>query len=483
MAWPGNFNWNNYGSGVDRAPPPPPAYGMGPFANPEFWQRCFEERRGWDDWNPEHQRGPHDHPHGHGRGFGRRGGRRHGGRRGHGADGGEGHHSATDNEEFPPEYIDDEEVAEAVADGEKGHENEKEQEKERDGADSPDTLTRELTPTSDDPPEGVPSEEEGPRQRGGPGCHGRHGSFGRRGRGGHGPHGRGDHRRHGPGPRGFPHHGPPPPPPFFSAMFGGGPRGPHGEHGGPPMPPFLEALFGGGPGPRGGPGGPGGPHGRHHHGPPPPPPFEGLFGAGPGPHGGPGGPGSHGPHGPPPPPPEGPAGAGSSFDFRPWMSMLANHPLARNMREYIERAQNGNREGPGDKSGDDKDVDSFTPPLDLFEQKDKWVLHLAVPGAKKEDVGVSWDADRSVLSVSGVVHRPGDEEFLRGLISGERSTGLFSREVRLPPAEGGGQKQESSSKEEVDAEGIEARMEDGILIVTVPKVEKGWTEVRKVDIQ
>lgn len=165
--------------------------------------------------------------------------------------------------------------------------------------------------------------------------------------------------------------------------------------------------------------------------------------------------------------------------------MLANHPLAKNVREYLQRAQDGGREGPGGdlRSGSSMaDGASFTPPLDLFEQKDGWVLHVAVPGAKKEDVGVSWDADRAVLSVSGVVHRPGDEEFLRGLVSGERSTGLFSREVKLPPSAGGRQQQESS-KEEVDADGIEAKMEDGILIVTVPKVEKGWTEVKKVDIQ
>lgn len=164
------------------------------------------------------------------------------------------------------------------------------------------------------------------------------------------------------------------------------------------------------------------------------------------------------------------------------MNMLANHPFAKNVREYFERAQDGSREGAGDKTGDETDVASFTPPLDIFEQKDSWVLHMAVPGAKKEDVGVSWDADRSVLSVSGVVHRPGDEDFLKGLISGERSTGLFSREIKLPPTAQGGRQQESG-KEEVNAEGIEAKMEDGILIITVPKVERGWTEVKKVDIQ
>lgn len=153
------------------------------------------------------------------------------------------------------------------------------------------------------------------------------------------------------------------------------------------------------------------------------------------------------------------------------------------MREFLERAQGANNNnrtrGAGESSGDDANDNSFTPPVDLFEQPDRWVLHFALPGAKKEDVGVNWDADRSVLSVSGVVHRPGDEKFISGLVSGERSVGMFSREVGLPPA---GQDSRGDSKEEVNAEGIVAKMEDGVLVVTVPKVERGWTEVRKVDI-
>ena len=88
------------------------------------------------------------------------------------------------------------------------------------------------------------------------------------------------------------------------------------------------------------------------------------------------------------------------------------------------------------------------------------MLHIAVPGAKKEDVGVNWDADKGILSVSGVVYRPGDEAFLQGLVSGERKVGLFSREINLPPPG-----TEKAEKEDVDSEGITARMEDGVLML------------------
>lgn len=176
------------------------------------------------------------------------------------------------------------------------------------------------------------------------------------------------------------------------------------------------------------------------------------------------------------------------------MAALANHPYAQHLRHYLERAQQhqqqqNNNNHRGDRaftpnSDDDDNIEgTITPPLDLFDQPDKWVLHIAMPGAKKEDTGVNWDADRSLLTVSGVVYRPGDEEFLKALVSGERRVGLCSREVRLPPVGAAFGETGEASKEEVDADGIVAKMEDGILIVTVPKIEKSWTDVKRVEIE
>jgi HSP20 family protein len=122
------------------------------------------------------------------------------------------------------------------------------------------------------------------------------------------------------------------------------------------------------------------------------------------------------------------------------------------------------------------DHESFTPPVDIFDTDRAFVLHVALPGAKKEDVGVSWDPEAGALRIAGVVHRPGDEAFLRALATAERRVGVFERSIPLPPTG-------TSSRDEVDAQGITARMEDGVLVVTVPKVEKEWTEVHRVEIQ
>ncbi|KAK0703797.1 HSP20-like chaperone [Lasiosphaeria miniovina] len=175
------------------------------------------------------------------------------------------------------------------------------------------------------------------------------------------------------------------------------------------------------------------------------------------------------------------------------MSSLASHPFARQIRSYIENAQAHQQQGhrgaeAGNTNDDDyADSESFVPPVDIFNTPNNWTVHLSVPGAKKDDVAVNWDADKSLLAITGVVHRPGNEDFLAGMLSGERRVGMFERKIRLPPltsaAAATAAATAAAEKEEVDADHITARMEDGILIVVVPKAEKEWTEVRKVDIE
>ncbi|KAI1843370.1 hypothetical protein JX266_010367 [Neoarthrinium moseri] len=239
--------------------------------------------------------------------------------------------------------------------------------------------------------------------------------------------------------------GPPPPHPPADAPHPP-PHPPHPSHPShPPHPPHPPHPFG--------------PHQHGHHR-----------------HGGPGGAfrrggrcgrgGARGRHGPPPP-------YNGPFDFRPLMDVLAAHPLAQGLREFAEQARAGGQEASGDEAGEQ--ADTFVPPVDVFSTEKAYVLHVSLPGAVKEDVGVNWDAEKSLLNVAGVVYRPGNEEFLQSLTSSERKVGMFERSIKLPPAG-------SDEKEEVDAFSITAKMENGILIVTVPKAEKEWTEVHKIDV-
>ncbi|MCJ1483513.1 hypothetical protein MMC06_003681 [Schaereria dolodes] len=120
------------------------------------------------------------------------------------------------------------------------------------------------------------------------------------------------------------------------------------------------------------------------------------------------------------------------------------------------------------------DSKDFTPQCDVFDTENAFTIHVSLPGAKKEDVGVNWDADKSELSVAGVIYRPGDEEFLKTLAMDEREVGVFERKVRLGSR---------ARPAQVEVDEISAKMEDGILIVTVPKTDAEYVEVKKVDIE
>ena len=195
--------------------------------------------------------------------------------------------------------------------------------------------------------------------------------------------------------------------------------------------------------------------GRHQHRGPPCGPGSGFRGRR-GPHFGPRGCGR----------------SGAASGFPPFAAAHAGgwnmDGLAQYLRDNLGLDLGGGRGRAGADAGAD-----FRPPVDVFDAPDAFFVHVALAGARKEDLGVSWDAERSELRVAGVVHRPGDEDFLKTLAMGEREVGPFERRVRLGSR---------ASPAAVDADAIGARMEDGVLLVRVPKVEE-FVEVKKVDVE
>lgn len=151
-------------------------------------------------------------------------------------------------------------------------------------------------------------------------------------------------------------------------------------------------------------------------------------------------------------------------------SLPVGVPLRNALRDFV------NQGATGSSNEQNETEDTFVPPVDVFNTEKAYVLHFALPGASKEDVGVHWQPEESSLKVAGVVYRPGNEELLQSLMTAERKVGMFERSVQLPPAG-------SDKKEEVDGFGITAKMDNGVLIITVPKVEKEpWTEIHKIDV-
>ena len=98
---------------------------------------------------------------------------------------------------------------------------------------------------------------------------------------------------------------------------------------------------------------------------------------------------------------------------------------------------------------------SFQPKADIIESEKSFEIQLAVPGMKKEDFKI--DLKDRELTVSGERKRSAEknDKFFRSV---QTEYGSFSRTFVLP--------------ESVDFENIQAKYENGILELVVPKDEK-----------
>lgn len=104
--------------------------------------------------------------------------------------------------------------------------------------------------------------------------------------------------------------------------------------------------------------------------------------------------------------------------------------------------------------------------VNILEREEDFVVELAVPGIKKEDINIEIDGNK--LSISGEAKAEKnvqeDNYTLR-----EFSYGSFRRSFTLP--------------RDIDAQGIEADYVDGILKVIVPKPETQKKIVKKIEIK
>lgn len=93
-------------------------------------------------------------------------------------------------------------------------------------------------------------------------------------------------------------------------------------------------------------------------------------------------------------------------------------------------------------------------PIDVYQTEDEVSVKATVPGLSAEDIQISIEGD--TLRIRGELEAEHEEEgrdyFLR-----ERRVGNFSRSITLPVA--------------VDADKAKADFEDGVLTITLPKIE------------
>jgi HSP20 family protein len=92
-------------------------------------------------------------------------------------------------------------------------------------------------------------------------------------------------------------------------------------------------------------------------------------------------------------------------------------------------------------------------PLDAYRHDDRWIVNIDLPGVDPSTVDLT--VDRNVLTVQATRQwRPAEGD---KVLAAERPRGTFTRQLMLG--------------EQIDATGIEANYEQGVLTVTLPVAE------------
>lgn len=111
-------------------------------------------------------------------------------------------------------------------------------------------------------------------------------------------------------------------------------------------------------------------------------------------------------------------------------------------------------------------MSGWAPALDVYEDKDQFVVKAELPGMKKEDIEVSFH--NGSLTISG--ERKSERESKdAGLYRSERYFGRFQRTVDLPAA--------------VADDKVKAEYRDGVLSVTLPKAEEAKPKQISVSVK
>jgi len=106
-----------------------------------------------------------------------------------------------------------------------------------------------------------------------------------------------------------------------------------------------------------------------------------------------------------------------------------------------------------------------SPRVDVFQTDTEVVVKAEIPGISKEDLNVY--VDENSIRLSGQYKR--DNEFKdENIFRSERYYGKFSRTIPLPV--------------EIKSEQAKAEYKDGILSITVPKVEPTKAKGRRINI-
>jgi HSP20 family protein len=105
---------------------------------------------------------------------------------------------------------------------------------------------------------------------------------------------------------------------------------------------------------------------------------------------------------------------------------------------------------------------AWSPPVDIEETDDAWILEAELPGVKQKDINV--EINDNDIVISGEILERERKGILRRKT---RRAGRFEFRAQLPG--------------QIDPQSVDAKVEDGVLTVRVPKPEQ--TRPRRIEVQ
>lgn len=109
--------------------------------------------------------------------------------------------------------------------------------------------------------------------------------------------------------------------------------------------------------------------------------------------------------------------------------------------------------------------EAWTPPIDVYETTDRFVVSAELPGLAREDIELAVDISR--LTIRGRrLERPADAPVVRHFHRVERGHGAFARTFEFAVA--------------IDVAAVTADLADGVLTVTLPKAAAPF---RQIEVQ
>lgn len=124
-------------------------------------------------------------------------------------------------------------------------------------------------------------------------------------------------------------------------------------------------------------------------------------------------------------------------------------------------------ETPAEVAGATQFLSGWLPAIDLYENKDNFIVKAELPGMRKEDIDIS--LHNSFLTLAGERKQEKKYGEEARVYRSERFPGRFHRTISLPAT--------------VNADQIKASYDDGILTVTLPKAEEAKPKQIPIEVK